>query len=61
MVDATAGHELLSYMDVYSRYNQILMYKNDEEHTSFIIEHGLCCYKAMPFDLKNVGVTIRDL
>ena len=36
LIDATAGHELLSFMDVYSGYNQILMYELDEEHTSFI-------------------------
>ena len=26
MVDATAGHELLSFMDAYSGYNQIPMF-----------------------------------
>ena len=44
-------------MDVYTEYNQILMYKSDEEHTSFITDRGLYCYKAMPFGLKNAGVT----
>ena len=29
MVDATAGHELLSFMDAYSCYNQILMHPAD--------------------------------
>ncbi|KAL5827792.1 hypothetical protein ACOSQ3_019642 [Xanthoceras sorbifolium] len=29
MVDATAGHELLSFMDAFSGYNQILMHPND--------------------------------
>ena len=36
LVDTTVGHELLSFMDAYSRYNQILMYEPEEEHTSFI-------------------------
>ena len=36
LVDATSGHELLSFMDAYSGYNQIPMYLPDEEHTSFI-------------------------
>ena len=44
-VDATAGHELFSFMDAYSRYNQIPMYEPDEEHTSFITDRGLYCYK----------------
>ena len=29
LVDAKAGHELLSIMDVFSRYNQILMHLDD--------------------------------
>ena len=38
LVDATMGHELLSFMDAYSRYNQIPMYEPDDEHTSFITD-----------------------
>ena len=30
LVDATSGHELLSFMDAYSGYNQIPMYELDE-------------------------------
>ena len=57
MVDATAGHELLSFMDAYSGYNQIPMYHRDEEHTAFITDRGLYCYKVMPFGIKNAGAT----
>ena len=53
LVDATEGHELLTFMDLYSRYNQIPIDEPDEEHTSFITDHGLYYYKATPFDLKN--------
>ena len=53
LVDAIVGHELLSFMDADSRYNQIPMYEPDEEHTSFITDKGLYYYKAMPFGLKN--------
>lgn len=38
MVDTTAGHDLLSFIDAYSRYNQIQMYKPDKEHTSFVTD-----------------------
>ena len=48
-------------MDVYSWYNEILMYVLDEEHTSFIIDRGLYYYKAMSFGLKNVGATYQRL
>ena len=61
LVDATAGHELLSFMDVYSGYNQIRMDPKNEEKTSFITNQGLYCYKVMPFRLKNVGTTYQRL
>ena len=61
LVDMTIGHELLSFMEAYSGYNQISMYEPDEEHTSFITDHGLYCYKAMPFCLKNAGATYKRL
>ena len=37
LVDSTAGHQLLSFMDTFSGYNQIKIYKVDWEKTSFII------------------------
>ncbi|KAL5835807.1 hypothetical protein ACOSQ3_015358 [Xanthoceras sorbifolium] len=61
MVDATAGHELLSFMDAFSGYNQILMHPDDQEKTSFITERGIFCYKVMPFGLKNAGATYQRL
>ena len=36
IVDATAGHELLSFMDAFYGYNQISMDPNDQEKTSFV-------------------------
>ncbi|CAL2252519.1 unnamed protein product [Prunus armeniaca] len=59
LVDATAGHALLSLMDAYSGYNQIFMHPDDQAHTSFITDRGLYCYKVMPFGLKNVGATYQ--
>ena len=53
LVDVTSGHQLLSFMDAYSGYNKIPMHVPDQEHTSFIIDRGLNCYKVMPFGLKN--------
>ena len=53
LVDSTAGHKLLSFMDAFSRYNQILMDEEDQEKTSFVTNQGLYCYKVMPFGLKN--------
>ncbi|CAL9004172.1 unnamed protein product [Prunus brigantina] len=61
LVDATAGHELLSFMDAYSGYNQIFMDPADSEHTAFITDRGLYCYNVMPFGLKNTGATYQRL
>ena len=36
LVDSTAGHQLLSFMDAFSRYNQIKLDEADQEKTSFI-------------------------
>ena len=41
MVDAIAGHQLLSFMDAYSRYNQIKMYPPDEDKTVFTIGRAI--------------------
>ncbi|KAA0055957.1 uncharacterized protein E6C27_scaffold319G00830 [Cucumis melo var. makuwa] len=59
MVDATTGHEALSFMDGSSGYNQIRMALSDEEMTTFRTPKGIYCYKVMPFGLKNVGATYQ--
>ena len=61
MVDATAGHELLTFMDAYSGYNQFLMNEDDQEKTAFMTDKGIYCYKVMPFGLKNAGSTYQRL
>ena len=61
LVDSTAGHQLLSFMDTFSRYNQIKMDEADQEKTSFITNHGLFSYKVMPFGLKNARATYQRL
>ena len=61
IVDATAGHELLSFMDAFSGYNQISMDPSDQEKTSFVTAQGTYCYRVMPFGLKNAGVTYQRL
>ena len=61
IVDATAGQELLSFMDAFFGYNQISMDPNDQENTSFVIAQGTYCYRVMPFGLKNAGATYQRL
>ena len=61
LVDSTAGHKLLTFIDAFSGYNQIRMAKEDQENTSFITCQGLYCYKVLPFGLKNAGTTYQRL
>ena len=55
LVDSTAEHRLLTFMDAFSGYNQIKMAEEDQEKTALITSQGLYCYKVMPFGLKNIG------
>jgi hypothetical protein len=73
IMDSTSGFDLLCFLDVYSNFNQILMSREDEEHTVFITVDALFCYVSMPYGLKNAlpifmcamhktfGDLIRDL
>ncbi|KAL2516686.1 hypothetical protein Adt_12933 [Abeliophyllum distichum] len=61
LVDATAGHQLLSFMDAYSGYNQIPMYPPDEEHTSFVTDKGLYCYKRHSKVLRFYRMRLNPL
>nr|KYP52792.1 Transposon Ty3-I Gag-Pol polyprotein [Cajanus cajan] len=69
LVDGASGHTLLSFLDAYSRYNQIMMYPPDEVYTSFITDHANFCYRVMPFGLKvfhqqigrNMEVYVDDM
>ena len=61
IVDASAGHGMLSFLDAFSSYHQIPMYPPEAEKTSFITPHGLFCYNVMPFGIKNVEATYQRL
>ena len=59
IVYATMGHKLLSFMDTYSRYNQIPMYSPDSEKTTFIIGDDIYYFNVIPFSLKNTRATYQ--
>ena len=61
IVDSTVEQGMLSFLDAFFGYHQILMVLVDEEKTAFITSHMLYCYKVMPFRLKNVGATYQRL
>ena len=61
LVDSTASHKLLTFMDAFSGYNQIKMAEEDQEKTTFITSQWLYCYKVMPLGLKNAGAIYQRL
>ena len=59
LVHSTIKSKVFSFMDRFSRYNQIRMASEDMEKTTFIIPWGTFCYRVMPFGLKNAGATCQ--
>ena len=52
---------MLSFLDAFSRYNQIKMHPRDECKTVFMTETSCYCYTVMSFGLKNAGATYQRL
>jgi hypothetical protein len=59
VVDSTAGCSLLSFLNCYFGYHQILLKEEDQIKTSFITPFGAFCYTIMPFKLKSEGATYQ--
>lgn len=59
LIDATARHELISFMEVFLGYNQIRMDQNDWENITFITHRGIFAYCNMPFGLMDAGATFQ--
>ena len=59
LVDAAAGHKVISFMDGNAGYNQIFMAEEDIAKTAFRCPGaiGLFEWVVMTFGLKNVGAT----
>ena len=61
LIDSTANNELLSFMDGFSRYNQILIAIDDISKTAFRCLGSLGTFEwmVMPLGFKNVGATYQ--
>ena len=55
IIDATAEHDSLCFLDAYSGYHQIKMAESDQAATPY----GPFCFNTMPFGLKNAGATYQ--
>uniref|UniRef100_A0A2N9F6E6 RNase H type-1 domain-containing protein n=1 Tax=Fagus sylvatica TaxID=28930 RepID=A0A2N9F6E6_FAGSY len=61
LVDATVGHNRMSFLDAFQRYHQIALSTEDREKTAFITPLRVYCYKVMPFGLKNASTTYQRM
>ena len=61
IVDTSAGHGMLSFLDAFSGYHKIPMHPPNAEKTSLITPHELFCYNIMPFRFKNAEATYQRL
>src|ERR1700733_409275 len=59
ILQAVEGSELMSFLDGFSRYNQVLVHPNDQLKTTFRTKWGTYAYRKMPFGLINVGATFQ--
>ena len=61
IIDVTAGHDSLCFLDAYSGYHQIKMKESDQATRAFITPYGPFCFNTMPFGLKNAGATYQHM
>ena len=61
LVDAAAGHQVISFMDGNAGYNQIVMAEEDIPKTAFRCPGAIGLYEwvVMTFGLKNAGATYQ--
>ena len=59
LVNNSARHALLSFIDGFSGSDQIKMALEDMKKTFFITPWGTYYYKVMPFGLKNASATYQ--
>ncbi|KAM1195015.1 hypothetical protein ACFX2J_021568 [Malus domestica] len=61
LIDVAANHDMLSFMDGHTGYNQIFIAKADVHKTVFCYPGALetCEWVVMPFGLKNTGATYQ--
>ena len=59
ILQKVSGSEILSLLDGFSGYNQILVSPDDQLKTDFRTPWGTYAYRKMPFGLINVGATFE--
>jgi hypothetical protein len=60
LLQRVTGAGMMSMLDGFSRYNQVLVKKEDQLKTAFTTPWGTFMYLRMPFGLMNVGSTFQE-
>eukprot|EP00253_Pinus_taeda_P011398 PITA_11398 len=59
VLQAVIGSTLMSFLDGFSGYNQVLVHPDDQLKTTFRTKWGTYAYRKMPFGLINAGATFQ--
>lgn len=59
ILQSVVGYELMSFLDGFSGYNQILVHPDDQFKTTFRTKWGTYVYQKKPFGLINVDATFQ--
>jgi hypothetical protein len=59
ILQSVSGSAMLSLLDGFSIYNQVLVSKEDRLKTTFRTKWGIYAYDKMPFGLINAGATFQ--
>ena len=59
VLDTLSGKQYFSFLDGYSRYNQILIAPKDQDKTTFTCPWGTYAYRFLPFVLCNTHSTFQ--
>ena len=59
VLDTLSGKKLFSFLDGFSRYNQIQIAPEDQDKTTFTCPWGTFAYRVLPFCLCNAPATFQ--
>jgi hypothetical protein len=60
LLPRVTGSKIMSMLDGFSSYNQVLVRKEDHNKTTFTTPWGTFEYIRMPFGLLNAGATFSE-
>ena len=59
ILQSVAGSKLMSFLDGFLWYNQMMVHLDDQLKTTFRMKWGTYAYQKMPVGLINVGATFQ--